>query len=227
MAKYFEYFPKVAYNVEKTRYGDYELGTNIMFRLRIIRSVLANSGSYYSYTVRDGDTPENLADKIYNDPEAHWVILYANDMIDPQYDWPLSYRDFNAYIKDKYGTVEWAKTNYHHYEKVIERKHFSSDLTTTWKVKVDDDKLTTNELTVPYDTWTNLTDTQAVDTYEVSGDTVQQTVYRNEVTYYDWEMELNEKKRDIRIIKAQYWPQIRAEFQGLTQTVSPFRRVIR
>lgn len=227
MAKYFEYFPKVLYSADKARYGDYEYITNIMFRLKIIRQVLSNASSYYKYVIRDYDTPETLADKAYGDPELHWVILYANDIVDPQYDWPLNYRDFQNHIKDKYGSIETAKTTYHHYEKVIERYHSSTDLTTTTRILVDNDKLTDNDLTVPYDTWTNLTATQAVDTWEVSGDTVTQTVYRNEVTYYDWEMEENEKKREIKMIKKEYIPQIRSEFQSLSENVAPFKRVIR
>jgi hypothetical protein len=75
---------------------------------------------------------------------AHWIILYANNIIDPQYDWPLGYRDFNNYISNKYRTaaatdlsisantitdqqvIAWtpnktSANNIHHYEMVIKR----------------------------------------------------------------------------------------------------------
>ena len=228
MSRYFEYFPRVSYNAAKTRYGDYELATNVMFRLRIVRNVISNAGSYFKYTIRDGDTPEILADKFYNDPETHWVILYANDMVDPQYDWPLEYNTFEKHIIDKYGSLATAKTTYHHYEKVIDRFNSTTNTTDKTRLYVDANTIVANanSLSVPYDSWTSLTETQAVETYEVSGDTVTQTTYRDEISYYDWEMEENEKKRQIKVIKNEYLGQIKSEFIDLTEFDQSFRRNI-
>ena len=122
MAKYFTFFPSIAYDIAGKRRSNYQTVTNIFFRLRIIRSVLSNFSSYYEYLISDSDTPEILADKVYGDSEAHWIILLANDMVDPQYDWPLNTRDFTNYIIKKYGSIENAQTTYHHYEKVIRRE---------------------------------------------------------------------------------------------------------
>ena len=102
MTKFLEYFPRIPYDIEKTQLTDYQYVTNITFRIGIIREVLNTAGSYYYYTIEDGITPEILAENIYRDAEAHWIILYANDIYDPLYDWPLNDRSFKNYLINKY-----------------------------------------------------------------------------------------------------------------------------
>ena len=41
--------------------------------------------------IDDGETPEVVAEKIYGDAGAAWVVLLANSIIDPQFEWPLNY----------------------------------------------------------------------------------------------------------------------------------------
>ena len=41
-----------------------------------------------------GDTPEIIASKYYGDPEKHWIVLLANDIINPFFDFPLNYQEF-------------------------------------------------------------------------------------------------------------------------------------
>lgn len=137
MAKYFDKFPLIPYNIAGTKPNEYQAATNIFFRLRFLRGVLSNFSAYLDYIVQDGDTPEILAEKIYGDPEAHWMILYANDIVDPQFDWPLSNRDFNNYINAKYGSSANAQIQIHHYEKVIERTESVSGLKTTTRFNID------------------------------------------------------------------------------------------
>jgi hypothetical protein len=69
---------------------------------------------------------------------------------------------------------------------------------------------------------------QAVSTIDINGQTVIQTIYRNAVTYYDYEDELNEAKRNIRIIKREYYNQMNTEFGVLTNKNTPIfmRRVV-
>lgn len=95
-------FPKVQYKADNTVYGDKETLTNIFFRVDLVRRTIENASAYYLYLINEGDTPEILADKIYGDPGAFWLILYANDIFDPQFDWPLSEGDFAKYMAEKY-----------------------------------------------------------------------------------------------------------------------------
>lgn len=226
MAGFLNLFPKVNYDVASSRIKNFELATNITFRIAIIKNVLSNFAAYFEYAVTDFDTPEILAHKFYKDPEAYWVILYANNMYDPQYDWPLNYKNFNKYIETKYGSISWAKTNTHHFEKVIDRT--VNNVTTTTRFQVNEDDLTTamspETQALPFDTYDSLSATQQVYNYSISGKTVTEVIYRNAVSYYDYENELNENKRSIKVIKREYYPQIIEEFKTLTNSNEPYLR---
>ena len=250
MSTYFDKFPLIRYQISGVKYSSFQTIRNLLFRTSIIREALSNSSSYVRYIIRDGDTPEILASKIYGDPQAHWMILYANDMIDAQYDWPMTSTVFSKYIADKYRSqaeddrgetledyevVAWTQdtTNepsYHHYEKVIRLENQAAQVTTETRFKINKSLLTDDELVdVPHDYYDGLADVQDVTPIDltVDGQTVIQTVYRNAVTYYDYEDELNEAKRTIRIIKKEYYTQMNTEFGILTNKNTPIfmRRV--
>lgn len=228
MANFFDVFPKILYDIGGKRLTNYSVTTNIFFRLRIIREVLSNMSSYYEYLIADDETPEILAEKVYGNPEAHWIILMANDILDPQYDWPLNYDQFNNYIIKKYGSIENAQTNIHHYEKVLTRVEELSDIVYESRFVVNKEKLTVNDMTVPYDYYQgtgSLPETQQFTTYNLSdGSTVNETIRRNEISFYDYEQELNEKKRSIKIIKPEYYPQLIREFNSLIGNEASFIR---
>ena len=69
-----------------------------MARASVIPSVLNNALVYYSYDVQDGDTPEIIAYKYYGDVNRFWIVLYCNQLNDPQWDWPLSSNKFKTNI---------------------------------------------------------------------------------------------------------------------------------
>jgi hypothetical protein len=213
MSNFLNLFPRIRYDINKNKYTNYDVITNITFRVSIIKNTLNNISTYFEYQISEGDTPEILAQKVYKDPEAYWVILYANDIYDPQYDWPLNYKSFTSYIASKYGSIEWAKSNYHHYEKVVER--VNGEVRTITKFDINEDSLTSNSMNVPYDTYDNLAEAE-YNTYNLAGKTISETITRNRVSYYDYENQLNENKRTIKIIKKEYYPGILEELKKLT-----------
>jgi hypothetical protein len=73
-----------------------------MTRTNIIPKLLNNSALYYQYTMQDGDLPEMIANKYYDDPYRYWIFLYGNQTIDPQWDLGLSSENFKKYLIDKY-----------------------------------------------------------------------------------------------------------------------------
>lgn len=223
--KFFDVFPKVPYDIAGEQRTSFNNVTNIFFRVRVLRKVLSNISAYYEYVVQDTDTPEILAEKVYGDSEAHWVILLANDIIDAAYDWPLNDRDFLKYIANKYDSVPLAKTNIHHYEKVIRREEQLTGVITETRFVVDLNPQSEVDIGVPYDAYATLSEDDTVETFNIDGRTVVQTSSREAISYYDWELSENEKKRNIKIIKPEYYPQIVSEFNKLTGDVrTPFLR---
>jgi len=213
---FFDSFPKIRYDINRNRYSNYQVITNILFRYDIIKKVLDEITTYYEYTIRDGDRPEILSERIYGNGEAYWIICYANDIKDPQFDWPMNYDVFNKYLVGKYGSIANAQTTYHHYEKVIQRTEQLSNITTETRFQINYDQLTENNLDVPYDTYLSLPETQSIETINMNGRTVVEKIFRDAITNYDYEETLNESKRKIKIIRPEYYPQIMREFERIT-----------
>jgi subtilisin family serine protease len=251
MSSFFDKFPLIPYQISGVKYSNFQTIRNLLFRTSIIREALSNSSSYMRYIIQDGDTPEILASKIYGDPEAHWMILYANDMLDAQYDWPLTSSVFPKYIADKYRSmaqddrgetledyevIAWTQdltndASVHHYEKVVIRENQAEQITEETRFKINKTKLTNNALTdnginIPHDYYEGPGSLAAIQdvtptNLTIDGQTIIETVYGNAVTYYDYENELNEAKRTIQIIKKEYYNQINAEFDVLANRNIP------
>lgn len=107
---YFEKFPQTFYSLDDRK--SIQVVTNIMQRV-VIKDMIKNNLSLFDeYDIIDGETPEIVAHKFYNNSEYHWLVLHMNDIIDPRFDWPLSTRMLNQYILSKYT----SPFNIHHYE---------------------------------------------------------------------------------------------------------------
>ncbi len=107
---YFNTFPIIPYDA----IGDYNFKevTNILRRVRLRAKVKTNVMLFDTYDVKEGETPEMIADKLYGDPELHWVVLMVNDIADRFHQWPMNFSQFNQYVTDKYDDVNGI----HHYE---------------------------------------------------------------------------------------------------------------
>lgn len=102
---YFKNLPKLLYS---TSLGvkNFKVATNILAKTQFIKDVLENTDLYYNYDVKDNEKPEDIAYKFYGDSKRHWIILLANEITDPQYDWVLSKKAFDEYINKKYSSLE-------------------------------------------------------------------------------------------------------------------------
>ena len=100
---YFDKFPKILYEFNVNNQTEYKLMTDITRNMRVIQEVLANVTLYDEYDIRDGETPEIIADRVYGSPFYHWVIMLVNDKYDYLNDWPLPQVELDEFIKDKYG----------------------------------------------------------------------------------------------------------------------------
>lgn len=112
---YFEMMPKLFINLF-TDQGATTFTTVTDITTRAIRSkeITENLFLYDYYTVKDGETPEIVADNIYNSPTLHWVILLCNDIIDPVYDWVMPSEMLMEHVIATYGADHVYTT--HHYE---------------------------------------------------------------------------------------------------------------
>ena len=110
---YFSYFPTIGYDVrgEKNNVRVQSI-TNVLVRIRKKMNVI-NSAFFEQYFINDGDRADILAHQFYGDSTLHWVIMYANYMTNPYYDWPLPYFDLQKFVAKKYPD---NINGIHHYE---------------------------------------------------------------------------------------------------------------
>ena len=204
MAKYFNFFPTTPYT-NSDESTAYDTVTNIISRFAFEKGLKENSSIFYPYTIQDGDTPEMIASKYYGSPEKHWIVLMFNDIIDPQYDWPLDQRTLIKYINDKYSVngathspfqtgIQWAQDigNIKAYYKTITR--LSSKPTRNQIVE---------KIEIDANTHTNLPVTTTTYTLQ-DGSRITQTISKSTQTYYDYEVESNDNKRKIRLLRTEY-----------------------
>jgi hypothetical protein len=195
--KYFATLPKL---ITTDARGNSKLFTNIIARSSIIPSLFTNPLTFYPYDIQESDTPEIIAHKYYNDVDRFWLVMFANQMLDPQWDWPMNYSIFNEYLNLKYEPGQL--TDPHHYQKITTKTDSISGTVTIEKINVD------------LDTYNDLIET--TNTYTLpSGAKVSVVITKTIVDNYTYELNLNESKRNIKILNKIYAEQIEKEFERL------------
>jgi hypothetical protein len=132
-----------------------------------------------------------------------------NEIVDPQFDWPLDQRTIIKYINDKYSAnasvgqtgTSWAQQNIHSYYKVETRITDSINTQLQTKTEIDSN------------TYTNLTETTTNLNLQ-DGNAITIKVTKETKSHYDYEIELNESKRTIKLIKPEFVNQLEQELQN-------------
>ena len=107
---YFANFPIIIY--DSVGDGDYKLVTNLLKRVALRSKVRTNALLFDTYNVKEGQTPEEIANKLYGDPNLHWVVMYVNGIVDRYHQWPMTTPQFLDFINEKYSDPD----SLHHYE---------------------------------------------------------------------------------------------------------------
>ena len=107
---YFDNFPTIPYDSELT--GQFKDVKNLLRRVGVRAKVKSNASLFDTYDVKNGETPETIAFKMYGDANLHWVVMLLNDITDRYHDWPMSEAQFLQFVNEKYSNVDAV----HHYE---------------------------------------------------------------------------------------------------------------
>ena len=108
MAHYFSNFPLIQYSNTLCR--------SIISRAAISQDAIKNSAVFYPYTNTTNERADTLAFHYYNTSQLDWLVYYANDVVDPYYDWYLTQEQFAAMIADKYQSAYEARLKVHHFQ---------------------------------------------------------------------------------------------------------------
>lgn len=71
--------------------------TDLSVYVSIIDSLKDATSFYNEYYIQNGERPDQLAFKLYEDPSLHWTFYAMNDHLRER-GWPLSNREINAQI---------------------------------------------------------------------------------------------------------------------------------
>ena len=213
MAEYLSSFPTTAYSLSDT--GEVDYVKNLTIKVGFDQDFKNNPDVYSSYIINDGETPEGLAHKEYGSTDKYWIILSYNDIIDPQFQWPLNYRVLHNLIADKYsapeyantaGTgvlgVNWAKTNVKEYYKNITH----TELTTN--------EVTKSKIVITSSEHANTLSSSVIYTLK-NGTKLRREIGKGQTYYYEYEVELNESKRLIKLPKTEFVESIDNEFMKM------------
>jgi hypothetical protein len=174
MANYFRNIPRVGYDINGTGKNSFLSVTNIMKRVKFKPSALEDISSYYPYFVKEGERPDIVSNEQYGTIGYAYLIMLVNDIHDPNFDWPLSSQIFEKFIGNKYGSVASALSGIKTYYQIIRAEVPRTEL----KERVPEVKFAVD-----------------VTTYNALGEGDRSTL-----TDYEYEGELNDAKREIRLI---------------------------
>ncbi len=117
------YFKRFPYIKDYELQGRVYTGMDITRRTGIKDKDLMNPDVYIEYDVGEGETPEMLADRVYDDASLYWVIMMFNDIHDIASDWPLTQVSLDRYVSRLYDNVN----DIHHYKSAATGAWVDSD----------------------------------------------------------------------------------------------------
>ena len=218
MSNYFSKVPDLNYvsRLPDSRIGDYVKVKNLFKGVRLREDILQDLTVFEKYQIQGEDRPDNVAYNFYGDSKLDWLILKCNNIINIQSEWPMTQEDFDRYLINKYETYDNLYNGIHHYE-TVEIKNSQGVL------------MVPEGLHVPSD-WTYTFFDSAMGQH-LSSLKEYNTVQNNpvvSVTNYDYEVKIENEKRNIYILKEAYVNIVKDDLdvemkykKGGTQYMSP------
>jgi len=190
---YFDLFPNVllpSHSDKRTSNRDFVASKNLFKRGAIRNDFFENAVAFEKYNVVGDDRPDNVASEIYDDPELDWVVLLSNNIINVRDEWPMSQYDFQRYLDNKYDKVQLGQI--HHYETV--------EILNPLGLRILEAGLKVDESFE----------------YKYSFEGTNYTVSDvTSVTNYQYEIDKNDAKRNIYVLRKSYLPMIMEDMRDI------------
>ena len=196
---FFSLIPDIEYDVKPIKFpytkSDFITAKNFFRRFKINEDVFSYTATFNKYAVIEGETPDQVAEKAYGDPFLDWVILITNNVINPLFDWPRTDNSVRKYCEKTY-TDPYSDILYYKTREIKSGTSMSTDLTgKTVKINALDAGLKVDEKF--YNTPFSFFDGNQVIT--MAGSEVC-----DPINAYQHEIEENEKKREIYLLKGRF-----------------------
>ena len=184
--KYFQYFPNIQYALSVDNAGKANhINIKDYFHLLTVRDDIYREETLYTtYTIQDGERPDEISYKFYGDEQFYWVVLQINEITDYYNQWPLSEKELTEFTYKKYGGVVGAES-INHYETVE-----------TFDEATPPNLVLPGGLKVPE----NFKFTYPA----IPGGSIFKTSFPIAITNYQHELKLNDAKSQIQILDKKY-----------------------
>ena len=187
MSNYFKQVPDFEYvsRLPDAKISDYIAVKNLFKKAKLRPDIFQSLATFQKYQIKGDDRPDNVAEDFYQDSSLDWLVLTSNNIINIQTEWPMSQRDFDRFLLDKYGTYANLESTHHH--ETLEVKNSKGVVMLEKGLEVESDFSFSY-----YDWW--LKEQKTVATANLV----------TEVTNYQYEEKIEDAKRNIFLLKVRY-----------------------
>ena len=196
MSSYFSEVPNIEYvsRLPDAKISDYITVKNFFKRGFLREDIFQNLAFFTKYSITGNDRPDNVAFEIYQDSTLDWLVLMANNIVNIQNEWPLSNRDFDELMLDKYGSYDTLFNGIHHYETL--------EVTDARGVKIVNAGL-------------KVESDYSITFFDERADQMKTVTPTIPVTNYQYEQKVNEDKRNIYLLQPRYLQIVRDDLEDL------------
>lgn len=230
--KHFSVYPKIEYSNNTV--------VNMTARAKIRDLVLQNKVVFYDYVLDDYERPDILATKYYGMSDYTWLLFYANNVFDPFYDWLLSPEEFKKFLLNKYkgtdpkdcalplGTIKQtitSGTNLTYQARTTPLKEGDQVISPSGQIRNVMVIISSTQVTIDLPFNNDLASVTCKvrnknhSYYNVEGLEIDFITWKSlgtneksQKTYFDFELEKNEAKRNIKVIDSVFTTRIINEF---------------
>ena len=197
MSNYFRQLPDFEYvsRLPDAKISDYIKVKNLFKKGKLREDIFQNVAVFEKYQIRGDDRPDNVAFSFYGDSKLDWLVLTCNNIINIQSEWPMKQNEFDSFMIEKYGDYNTLFNGIHHYE-TTEIKDSAGVVMMQAGLKTD------STFAFSY------TDTRSDTLFTLSNIAVG-------VTNYDYEVALEDDKRNIFLLKSRYLSVIRDDLEEM------------
>ena len=140
---------------------------------------------FNKYEIDDGDRPDTVAYDLYGKSNLDWVVLLTANIINVYNEWPLTSKELYDYSVSKYGLTEINKVKHYETTEVKNNRNM---------IVLPKGKIVDKDFKIP-------------DPNDFKNETTNEINPVKGVTYYEYETEINNKKRTIDVLRREYLQQ--------------------
>jgi len=177
---YFKELPNLEYPSflsDKNSSLDYIEVKNIFRRIKLRDDLKSSFTLFDKYEIPMGYNPDMVADEVYGSSELDWVVLITAGIINVRNEWPLSDSDIYDFALDKYG----GNINGTRFYETKEVKNSEG------RIILPKGKVVDSDFVFTY--------------YDNGRQSVSGTTVRTGISNYEYEVRINEDKKDIHLLK--------------------------